>query len=52
MGQGQAMSLLLRAYHVYKKPEYLTAAARALAIFLKVSEDHGVKAMFLDKYAW
>lgn len=52
MAQGQAMSLLIRAYHVYKKPEYLAAAARGLKIFQNRSEEHGVKAMFLNKYEW
>ena len=52
MAQGQAMALLIRAYHVYKKPEYLVAAARGLKIFQNRSKDHGVKAMFLNKYEW
>ena len=52
MAQGQAMSLLIRAYHVYKKPEYLAAAARGLKLFQNRSEEHGVKAMFLNKYEW
>lgn len=52
MGQGQAISLLVRAYHIYKKPEYLEAAARGLRVYQNLSQDHGVKAMFLDKYVW
>jgi len=52
MGQGQAISLLVRAYLKYKKPEYLAAAGRGLRIYQKLSTEHGVRARFLDKFNW
>ena len=52
MGQGQAISLLARAYITYKKPEYLKSAIKGLAVYKNLSTDHGVLAKFLDKYNW
>ncbi|XP_067951599.1 D-glucuronyl C5-epimerase B-like [Watersipora subatra] len=52
MGQGQAISLLVRAYVTYKEVDYLKAAVRGLSIYQNLSADHGVKAIFFDKHVW
>ncbi|XP_076847032.1 glucuronic acid epimerase a isoform X2 [Brachyhypopomus gauderio] len=52
MAQGQAMSTLVRAYHVTRDPVYLIAAMRATAPFKRNSEQHGVKALFMNRYDW
>ncbi|XP_065564890.1 D-glucuronyl C5-epimerase B-like isoform X2 [Artemia franciscana] len=52
MGQGQAMSLLMRAYYSSRNEYYLSAALDAVKPFQALSEDHGVKAVFMDKYIW
>jgi heparosan-N-sulfate-glucuronate 5-epimerase len=52
MGQGQAISLLVRAYVASKDMTYLEAAGRALDIFDIPSSEGGVLAKFLDKYDW
>lgn len=52
MAQGQAMSVLTRAYHVTGDRRYLTAASRALGPFEASSERNGVRARFLDRYVW
>ncbi|XP_017562160.1 glucuronic acid epimerase a [Pygocentrus nattereri] len=52
MAQGQAMSTLVRAYLVTHDPVYLSAAMRATAPFKRTSEQHGVKALFMNKHDW
>ncbi|XP_076472652.1 D-glucuronyl C5-epimerase-like [Babylonia areolata] len=52
MAQGQAMSLLVRAYLVTSDPRYLTSAVNAMKLFEISSEQGGVLAKFLDKYDW
>lgn len=50
MAQGQAMSLLVRAYHRTSNSKYLQAALRATRPFLVPSSEGGVLAKFADKY--
>ena len=52
MAQGQAMSLLVRAYLRTHNNKYLQAALRATRLFDVPSADGGVLAKFADKYAW
>lgn len=52
MAQGQAMSTLVRAYLMTKDDTYLKAALRATGPFKLPSEQHGVKAVFMNKYDW
>lgn len=52
MGQGQAMSTLVRAYLDSGKQKYLDAAIRALQVYQIDSKDGGVRARFFDKYDW
>ncbi|XP_061198385.1 D-glucuronyl C5-epimerase-like [Saccostrea echinata] len=52
MGQGQAISLLVRAYVASKDRTYLDAAGRALDIFEIPSSQGGVLAKFLNKFYW
>ncbi|XP_028814319.1 glucuronic acid epimerase a [Denticeps clupeoides] len=52
MAQGQAMSTLVRAYLLTHNTSYLNAALRATAPFKQTSEQHGVKAVFMNKYDW
>lgn len=52
MAQGQAISVLVRAYLRTKRREYLEAALRSTAIFNIPSSSGGVRAMFLDQYPW
>lgn len=52
MCQGQAISVLCRAYHVTGDATYLEAAEAALEPFKKRSEEGGVKAVFMDKLDW
>lgn len=52
MAQGQAMSTLVRAYLLTKEPAYLNAALRATGPYKLPSEQHGVKAVFMNKYDW
>lgn len=52
MAQGQAMSVLTRAYTVTEDPAYLEAALRAIGPFKVRSENHGVMATFLGKFVW
>ncbi|XP_002131978.2 D-glucuronyl C5-epimerase [Ciona intestinalis] len=52
MGQGQGMSVLSRAYHVFHDPKYIVALSRALQPFTKSSEQGGVRATFLKTYTW
>ncbi|XP_023326953.1 D-glucuronyl C5-epimerase [Eurytemora carolleeae] len=52
MCQGQAISVLSRAYHVTRDQKYLTAAEAALGPFQKPVAEGGVKTVFLDRYDW
>ncbi|XP_060709002.1 D-glucuronyl C5-epimerase-like [Hemiscyllium ocellatum] len=52
MAQGQAMSTLVRAYLLTKEQVYLNSALRAVVPYTLKSEDHGVKAVFMNKYDW
>lgn len=52
MAQGQAMSTLVRAYLLTREQVYLNSALRAIMPFTLKSEDHGVKAVFMNKYDW
>ncbi|KAJ8417187.1 hypothetical protein AAFF_G00284140 [Aldrovandia affinis] len=52
MAQGQAMSTLVRAYLLTRDPVYLNAALRATGPYRLPSEQHGVKAVFMNKYDW
>uniref|UniRef100_A0A4W3J0I6 heparosan-N-sulfate-glucuronate 5-epimerase n=1 Tax=Callorhinchus milii TaxID=7868 RepID=A0A4W3J0I6_CALMI len=52
MAQGQAMSTLVRAYLLTKEQVYLNSALRAIAPYTLKSQDHGVKAVFMNKYDW
>jgi len=52
MGQGQAMSLLVRGYHLYKNPSYITSLSKALKPFTLPSNKGGVRAIFMEKYPW
>ncbi|KAL3861260.1 hypothetical protein ACJMK2_007304 [Sinanodonta woodiana] len=52
MGQGQAMSVLVRAYLKSKNPRYLKAAVDGLRVFDVSSAQGGVKARFANTYDW
>ncbi|XP_047219164.1 D-glucuronyl C5-epimerase B isoform X2 [Girardinichthys multiradiatus] len=52
MAQGQAMSTLVRAYLLTKNQAYLNAALRAVGPYKVPSAQHGVKAVFMNKYDW
>ena len=52
MGQGQAISLLTRAYFVSGKKAYIKAISLALKPFTIPSANGGCRATFLDKYVW
>ncbi|CAH1773655.1 unnamed protein product [Owenia fusiformis] len=52
MAQGQAISLLTRAYIRTKKEMYLQSALRATKVLNINSQDGGVRATFMDKYVW
>lgn len=52
MGQGQAISLLVRAYVASKDRTYIEAAGKALDIFDIPSSKGGVLAKFLDSLDW
>ena len=52
MCQGQAISVLVRAWTITKDPRYLTAAEAGSRLFNISSTNGGVKAVFLDKYTW
>jgi len=52
MCQGQAISVLCRAYHVTQHPKYLEAAEAALAPFRLSSREGGVHASFMGVYDW
>jgi len=52
MCQGQAISVLVRAFHQSGEDKYLQAAEKAIKVFSIPSSRGGVKAVFLDKYPW
>lgn len=52
MAQGQAISLLSRAYILTKKMVYLQTALAAVKLFKVSSQDGGVQATFMDKHPW
>ena len=52
MCQGQAISVLCRAYHVTKDKKYLVAAEAALGPFQRSVSEGGVQTLFMDKYDW
>ena len=52
MAQGQAMSLLVRAYVRTANKKYLDAALRATQLFDVPSSEGGILARFIDKYNW
>lgn len=52
MAQGQAMSTLVRAYLLTKDQAYLNAALKAVGPYKVPSAQHGVKAVFMNRYDW
>ncbi|KFO38030.1 D-glucuronyl C5-epimerase [Fukomys damarensis] len=52
MAQGQAISALVRAYLLTKDHTFLSSALRATAPYKLLSEQHGVKAVFMNKHDW
>ncbi|CAL1541054.1 unnamed protein product [Lymnaea stagnalis] len=52
MGQGQAMSTLVRAYNLTGHRIYLDVAVRGLHLFELGSEEGGVRARFLGQLDW
>lgn len=52
MAQGQAMSTLVRAYLLSHDPAFLSAALRATGPLKRSPEQHGVKAVFMNKFDW
>ncbi|KAK5915654.1 hypothetical protein CesoFtcFv8_001226 [Champsocephalus esox] len=52
MAQGQAMSTLVRAFLLTREQGYLSAALRAVGPYKVPSAQHGVKAVFMNKYDW
>ncbi|XP_039225553.1 D-glucuronyl C5-epimerase [Crotalus tigris] len=52
MAQGQAISTLVRAYLLTKDHTFLSSALRATAPYKLLSEQHGVRAVFMNKYDW
>ncbi|RUS71622.1 hypothetical protein EGW08_020614 [Elysia chlorotica] len=52
MGQGQALSVLARAFFMTGHKPYLDAAARGLQPFEVDSSQGGVKAVFFNRYVW
>lgn len=52
MAQGQAMSTLVRAYLLTRDQVYMAAALRAAGPYKTPSAQHGVKAVFMNKYDW
>ena len=52
MAQGQAMSLLVRAYIRTKNKKYLSAALKGTHLYDVPSSEGGVLAKFADKYNW
>ena len=52
MCQGQAISVLVRAFAASGKHEYLDAANKATKVFHEMSIDGGVRAIFMNKFVW
>lgn len=52
MAQGQAMSVLTRAYYYTKDQKFLDAAEMSTGLFYVKSQDHGILAIFMDRYKW
>lgn len=52
MGQGQAMSILARAYHLTRDDVYLRAALKAIKPFHFRAIEGGVVAYLFDKFPW
>ncbi|XP_030843491.1 D-glucuronyl C5-epimerase B-like [Strongylocentrotus purpuratus] len=52
MAQGQAMSVLTRAYIKSRRKKYIKAALHAARLFQIPSAQGGVLARFMDKYTW
>ena len=52
MAQGQAMSLLVRAFLRTNNAKYLNSAVKAVRLFDIPSSEGGVLATFADKYPW
>nr|CAG4650783.1 EOG090X0272 [Simocephalus serrulatus]SVE94105.1 EOG090X0272 [Simocephalus serrulatus] len=52
MGQGQAMSLLMRAFNRSGEHHYLEAALKGMKPFSKSSTEGGVRAYFMNQYPW
>ncbi|KAM9860810.1 D-glucuronyl C5-epimerase B [Aulostomus maculatus] len=52
MAQGQAMSTLVRAYLLTRDQVYLSAALKATGPYKLPSAQHGVKAVFMNRYDW
>ena len=52
MCQGQAISVLIWAYHVTRDQKYLTAAEATLGPFQKQVAEGGVLTVFMDRYDW
>uniref|UniRef100_A0A8C4X0H4 heparosan-N-sulfate-glucuronate 5-epimerase n=1 Tax=Eptatretus burgeri TaxID=7764 RepID=A0A8C4X0H4_EPTBU len=52
MAQGQAMSVLVRAYRLWHDERYLKAAIRGATPFNVPSKNGGVKAVFMGHYDW
>lgn len=52
MCQGQAISVLVRAYLETKDDRFLTAAEEGVNVFNISSRDGGVRAVFMDKFEW
>ncbi|XP_008940383.1 PREDICTED: D-glucuronyl C5-epimerase [Merops nubicus] len=52
MAQGQAISTLVRAYLLTREHTFLGAALRATALYKLPSEQHGVKAVFMNRHDW
>ncbi|XP_054768251.2 D-glucuronyl C5-epimerase-like [Lytechinus pictus] len=52
MAQGQAMSVLVRAYLKSRRRKYIKSALHAARLFQIPSAQGGVLAKFMDKYTW
>nr|CAG4638290.1 EOG090X0272 [Cyclestheria hislopi] len=52
MGQGQAMSLLMRAFYRSGYKKYLNAALKGMKPFTTSSSEGGVRAYFMNQYPW
>ncbi|XP_022236893.1 D-glucuronyl C5-epimerase-like [Limulus polyphemus] len=52
MGQGQAISVLTRAFNITGNLTYLHSAMNAIEPFKVRSENHGVMTTFAGKYVW